>query len=163
MIRSKIIHIIIAAFGGLAFQTHTNDVNAQSATLYSGATLHKGFAIQTGNDHVLVMQWDNNLVLYNPSGTPIWATGSWNCDGFGNQLLSDCTGVNTLTMQSDGNLVLSDYDLFGNPGIYWDSATGGNPGAFLNVQDDGNLVVYQYGSTTETANNALWASGTYGQ
>ena len=62
-------------------------------------------------------------------------------------------------MQTDGNLVL--YDTSGQP--YWDSNTQGNPGAFLNVQDDGNLVVYRAGSTTqtETANNALWASGTF--
>ena len=61
-------------------------------------------------------------------------------------------------MQNDGNLVL--YDASGH--AYWDSKTQGNPGAFLDVQYDGNLVVYRAGSTsqTETANNALWASGT---
>ena len=60
-------------------------------------------------------------------------------------------------MQTDGNLVL--YDTSGQP--HWASKTQGNPGAFLNVQDDGNLVVYRAGSTTvETANNALWEAGT---
>jgi hypothetical protein len=58
-------------------------------------------------------------------------------------------------MQTDGNLVL--YDTSGQ--AQWASETGGNPGAFLNVQDDGNLVVYLAGSATETADNALWAAG----
>jgi hypothetical protein len=92
----------------------------------------------------------------------------------------------TLTMQSDGNVVLYNslskplwqtntaginarefimqtdgnlvlYDASGH--AYWASQTEGNPGAFLNVQDDGNLVVYRAGSTTETANNALSDAG----
>jgi len=42
-------------------------------------------------------------------------------------------------MQTDGNLVL--YDTSGQP--HWASNTQGNPSAFLNVQDDGNLVVYR--------------------
>ena len=58
-------------------------------------------------------------------------------------------------MQTDGNLVL--YDTSGQPN--WASKTQGNPGAFLNVQNDGNLVVYRAGSTTQTANNALWEAG----
>jgi len=58
-------------------------------------------------------------------------------------------------MQTDGNLVL--YDTAGQ--AHWNSGTEGNPGAFLNVQDDGNLVVYRAGSATETADNALWAAG----
>ena len=92
----------------------------------------------------------------------------------------------TLTMQSDGNVVLYNtqskplwqtntaginprefimqtdgnlvlYDTSGQP--HWESNTQGNPGAFLNVQDDGNLVVYRAGSTSQTANNALWDAG----
>jgi hypothetical protein len=42
---------------------------------------------------------------------------------------------------------------------HWASNTSGNPGAFFNIQDDGNLVVYRVGSQTETADNALWAAG----
>ncbi len=42
----------------------------------------------------------------------------------------------------------------------WASNTPGNPGAFLNMQDDGNVVVYRAGSTSQTANNALWATNT---
>jgi hypothetical protein len=58
-------------------------------------------------------------------------------------------------MRADGDLVL--YDIAGQP--HWASNTAGNPGAFLNVQDDGNIVVYRAGSTTETPDNALWSAG----
>ena len=59
-------------------------------------------------------------------------------------------------MQNDGNLGL--YDTSGQP--HWASKTQGNPGAFLNMQDDGNLVVYRAGSASQTADNALWNAGT---
>ena len=105
----------------------------------------------------------------------------------GQSLQSD-NRLYTLTMQSDGNVVLRDSaskplwrtgtgggqfdprDFImqndGNLVLYdtsgqqrWASKTQGNPGAFLNMQNDGNLVVYRAGSTTETANNALWDIG----
>ena len=94
--------------------------------------------------------------------------------------------LHTLTMQTDGNVVLYNqqnqplwatntfgiaprdfamqadgnlvlYDTAGTP--RWASQTFSNPGAFLNIQDDGNLVVYRAGSPTETKENALWAAG----
>jgi hypothetical protein len=52
-------------------------------------------------------------------------------------------------MQDDGNFVLYDQD---NAPV-WASNTDGNPGAYLAVQDDGNVVVYQNGSP-------LWATNT---
>ena len=56
---------------------------------------------------------------------------------------------NIAIMQDDGNFVLYDQD---NEPV-WASNTGGNPGAYLAVQDDGNVVVYQDGSP-------LWATNT---
>ena len=53
-------------------------------------------------------------------------------------------------MQTDGNFVAITPQ--GTP--YWDTATHGNPGSSLVMQDDGNLVVYN------GANRALWASNT---
>jgi len=92
------------------------------------------------------MQSDGNVVLRNSASAPLWRTGTgggqFNPAGF--------------IMQTDGNLVL--YDTSGQ--YHWASKTPGNPGAFLNVQDDGNLVVYRAGSTSQTANNSLWSSGT---
>ena len=41
-------------------------------------------------------------------------------------------------MQSDGNFVI-----YGPNGALWATNTSGNPGAYLVVQGDGNLVVYK--------------------
>jgi hypothetical protein len=66
--------------------------------------------------------------------------------------LTSCDGRFTLSMQaSDGNLVL----YFGNTPL-WSSNTAGNPGAYVVMQGDGNLVVYS------VANVALWDSVTAG-
>lgn len=52
-------------------------------------------------------------------------------------------------MQTDGNLVLyAPYET-----ALWSSVTGGHPGAYLAVQNDGNLVVYE-------GPKSLWSSGT---
>lgn len=56
----------------------------------------------------------------------------------------------TLTMQSDGNLVLT-----GPTGILWSSNTAGQSGAVMQFQPDGNLVLYRSGTP-------IWASGTDG-
>ncbi len=116
------------------------------STLFSGQSLLPGQSLQSDNQwFTLTMQSDGNVVLYNTQPKPLWATHT----GPGQFTPSG------LIMQTDGNLVL--YDTSGQP--HWESNTPGNPGAFLNVQDDGNLVVYREGSTTQTANNALWDAG----
>src|ERR1700730_5054136 len=115
------------------------------ATLFPGQALAPGQSMQSDNKlHTLVMQPDGNVVLYNQRSQAIWATNT-----------GGLITPGKFTMQTDGNLVL--YDSNGKP--RWASNTYNNPGAFLNVQDDGNLVVYRAGSQTETADNALWASG----
>ena len=55
-------------------------------------------------------------------------------------------------MQSDGNLVTYE---FGGKST-WASHTSGRPGAYLAVQDDGNVVVYD-------GSKALWATDTDGK
>ncbi|MFF7637460.1 glycoside hydrolase domain-containing protein [Kitasatospora sp. NPDC008050] len=63
----------------------------------------------------------------------------------------------TLTMQSDGNLVA--YAKVGGTGpgpAMWSSKTSGNPGAYLVLQWDGNLVLDSAGGTQ------LWSSTTGG-
>jgi hypothetical protein len=54
-------------------------------------------------------------------------------------------------MQTDGNLVLYDYQH--HP--VWASGTNGHPGAYLVIQKDGNAVIYK-GITP------LWATNTVG-
>jgi Cysteine-rich secretory protein family len=116
------------------------------STLFPGQSLTPGQSLKSDNQlHTLIMQPDGNVVLYNSQSRPLWSTNT----GRG---MIDPRGF---VMQTDGNLVL--YDTSGQP--RWTSHTEGNPGAFLNVQDDGNLVVYRAGSTSETAGNALWAAG----
>jgi len=95
--------------------------------------------------HTLIMQSDGNVVLYNSQSQPLWWT---NTGGL-------IEPREFIMQENDGNLVL--YDTSGQP--HWASKTWGNHGAFLNVQDDGNLVVYRAGSATETADNSLWAAG----
>ncbi|MEV7524473.1 glycoside hydrolase domain-containing protein [Streptomyces sp. NPDC091371] len=61
-----------------------------------------------------------------------------------------------LTMQSDGNLVLSYKAGNGTAVPLWATGTYGNPGAYATVQADGNFVVYN------KAGAAVWSSATYG-
>jgi hypothetical protein len=104
---------------------------------------HGGVLRSCDGIHRLIIQDDNNLVLYNDRrGGSIWATAT------------NGTSSNHLSMQADdGNLVL--YDDGANP--HWSSKTYGNAGAYLQVQNDGNLVVYS------SSHKALWWSGTAGQ
>ena len=100
-----------------------------------------------------------------------------------NQSLASCNGGFTLTMQSDGNLVLYQgsaalwasntvgkgadeaimqgdgnfvlYTSSGSP--VWASNTAGNSGAYIELQNDANLVIYS------ASGSALWASNTAGE
>ncbi|MFT3706923.1 MAG: peptidoglycan DD-metalloendopeptidase family protein [Archangium sp.] len=89
--------------------------------------------------HVLVMQGDGNLVLYN-QGRWIWQTAT---NGRGGQ---------RAVMQTDGNFVLY---TAGNTPLF-NTRTNGVANAYLAVQDDGNLVVYQ-------GSSPRWASNTAGR
>ena len=63
------------------------------------------------------------------------------------------SGSVRLTMQSDGNLVLSG---IASGTSLWSSGTSGHPGAWATFQSDGNFVVY------DTSRNVLWSSKTNG-
>jgi lysozyme len=165
---------------------HTNALWA------SGTSGHGGSA--------LALQDDGNAVLYAPGSKAIWATNTVvpaeppapsGCGtihpGQGlsaGQSYSSCSGVYSLAMQTDGNLVLyhngkgalwstgtngkDGYNAImqgdGNFVLYdtknqplWNSKTNGHAGASLAIQDDGNAVVYAPGS------KAVWASNTSGK
>ena len=84
----------------------------------------------------LILQSDDNLVLYWRGVGPLWATGT------------SGKRAHSAIMQGDGNFVL-----YGQAGALWHTSTHGKPGAWLIVQNDGNMVIYGSGG-------ALWNSRT---
>jgi hypothetical protein len=152
-------------------KTESDRLDSSSSTLYEGQSitspngvlklsLTNGNIVMTGcfgqtiwskgsgNGYVIVMQQDGNLVLYDKNWQPVWASGS-------NGLKSPYY----LQIQSDSNLVI-----YGNSGAVWATGTNGrgqcntiyqgesihtnehlsdDSGTFsLNLQNDGNLVLY---------------------
>jgi hypothetical protein len=99
----------------------------------------RGQEWNTCSNYKFIFQNDGNLVLYNPTGSPIFATGTNN-------------RADLLAVQADGNIVL-----YGSSGVVWSTGTGGVPGAFLSIQWDGNIVVYGRNDSP------LWSSNTFGR
>jgi hypothetical protein len=143
----------LVAIGGTAYLVFTH-ADTLGSTLPAGQTLYAGSVMKiTGNypdggeNDVLSMQTDGNLVLYRDDGLgsglpvyPLWSSGT---QGTGSS--------NRLVMQTDGNLVVY---TSANKAV-WSSGTaktGSNN--HLAVQADGNLVVYT------SSNVAVWSSGT---
>ena len=86
-----------------------------------------------------VLQTDGNLVLYGPSGRPIWANGRFT--------------TQFVIMQGDGNMV--GYTDAG--GVTWATNTAGTGTANrLVIQSDGNAVIY-------AGSRAVWATNTVGR
>jgi surface antigen len=102
--------------------------------------LAKGKFVMNTCGYALRFQTDGNLVLTNKSGQALWATGS---EGKASNLL----------MRKDGNLVM----YAGHHSKLWETGTTRNPGAFMSLQGDGNLVIY-----SRDRKKALWATGTNG-
>jgi len=106
----------------------------QDISFYKGTATARW--VTTCNNYRLEFQGDGNLVLYNSSNKPLWATGTV---GRGYKL----------KVQGDGNVVL--YNSLSQP--IWATMTNGNPGAFFSVQPDGNLVVYRLSDRRLTTNS----------
>ncbi len=106
----------------------------------------------SGTSIKLIYQYDNNLVLYIGRAAK-WASGTfWN----GNEIKPDY-----VEFQPDGNLVVYSYVLRGNyyyVNALWASGTSGEGATNLDLQIDGNLVIYKNNSMSPSS--ALWASGT---
>jgi hypothetical protein len=111
-----------------------------SPNLVSGESMTQGqYLYSTDGNYWLTLQTDGNLVLYQKgNSTALWSLAS----SFG---VTD-PGVRA-TMGTDGNFVVAD----ANNAPTFATATAGNPGAFLQVQTDGNLVVYN------AAGVAIWS------
>jgi RHS repeat-associated protein len=71
----------------------------------------------------------------------------------GTSLMSDSV---RLTMQADGNLVLT---ALATGKTIWSSATSGNPGAYAQFGTDGNLVVYTTAGTAKWTTNLTATTG----
>ncbi len=145
---------IPATVGGGSHQVCTHALNTGSAGVYSqpiscrvlnmSGPLAPGMltggsplVLSPSGTFWLSMQPDGNLVVYDQSGKPRWAT------------MTNVPG-SVLRVQEDGNVVV--YDPQWEP--LW--ATGNNrPGAVLKMQDDGNLVLYS------GSGGALWDSAGY--
>ncbi|NRG42323.1 hypothetical protein HRK28_15520 [Rathayibacter sp. VKM Ac-2835] len=91
-------------------------------TLGSGQTLFADEQLTAGPSRA-ILQADGNFVVYS-GGSVLWSTGT---SGVGN----------TLVMQTDGNAVIYG----GDSSVKWSSGTAGNPGATLNLNPGGNLVI----------------------
>ncbi|WP_433563293.1 LysM peptidoglycan-binding domain-containing protein [Nocardia sp. CA-151230] len=105
-------------------------------SLKVGEELGRGEALQ-GGAYTLTLQDDGNLVLSEPGGNVVWATGT------------NGQGVVRATLQDDGNFVLYKED-----GAAWSTETNGKSVDRLVVQPDRNVVLY--GSD----GGAVWSSGT---
>jgi hypothetical protein len=121
---------------------------------------------------VLQIQDDGNFVIYQ-NGTPVWSAGSYgkvtahptlnpitNSDRilvgqaiWGGQSLHSPDGLVTLTLQTDGDLVLKDWA----GKLMWHSATAGRGGSRPNLRlaQDGNIILAKYED-----NSLVWSPQT---
>ena len=88
-----------------------------------------------------------------PPDCPLWQQPAYTQTQVGNQINYYPTGTaqSTMSMQADGNLVVT------GPGgnVIWQSGTAGTAGGYsLVLQNDGNLVIYN------AAEQAIWSSNT---
>jgi hypothetical protein len=86
--------------------------------------------VSPNGQYRLVMQGDGNLVEYNPTWKPVWASGTYGNPG------------DHAIMQTDGNFVV--YSSTWKP--LWASGTYGHPGAYLMLTDSGTLAIVYRGS-----------------
>ncbi len=105
----------------------------------SNLNYHQGQRWVTASGYKFIFQGDGNLVLYNPSKKPIWAS---NTHG---------KGATTFAVQVDANIVI-----YAGSKALWASNTHGHQGASLAIQNDGNVVIYE-------GTQPIWATNTYGK
>lgn len=95
----------------------------------------------------LSMGYTGWLSLYNATGSVIWSRGVSGFNGMPHRL----------SMANDGNLMLYVFpQRLPYPQLRWSSVTGGHPGAFLLLQDNGNMIIISH------QGQLLWASNTAG-
>lgn len=130
-----------------------------------GALWTSGTAGQNGAS--LALQTDGNLVIYQQAGGAAWSIGTVhipNLLSYVNPTLGNNAGMYpgqrletadrryTMVLQADGNLVV-----YSPSRALWASNTVGKNVAYLSMQEDGNLVLY------DRQGKAVWWSGTNGR
>ncbi|KXZ43353.1 hypothetical protein GPECTOR_93g623 [Gonium pectorale] len=113
--------------------------NDAANKLLPGERLQFRAAIYSPNGRFRLVQSDSQLELYH-GDMPIWSNAVY-------------TEVYYIEMK-DGNLVAYDMDNIEK----WTTKTAGNPGAYLLLQDDGNLVIYSSEGKHRLWESGLWAS-----
>lgn len=122
--------------------------NASDDRLSPGETLPPDGRINSQNGRfTLVLQGSNgNLVIYDNSTNP--ATVLWSA--FGSSINPGSNPGDLLEMNTDGRLVMYNQQ----PNLAWVINTS-SPGAYLVVQDDGNVVLFSSGGTPQFTLNSL--------
>lgn len=114
-------------------QEDSKSPEAKCGELRAEASLNRGDELRScSGEYTLMMQTDGNLVLYRGADVAAnaqWATGTYGRDGA------------VAVMQKDGNFVL--YNSHGQEAedALWSSKTNPNAGAFLKLEDSGELKV----------------------
>jgi sugar lactone lactonase YvrE len=160
--------VLINDAGKVLFHTGTAPNEGAVATMQTDGNLtvtKNGKALfhtgTTGKNVTLHVQDDGNLTLRTPDGKVLWALSDVNQSKAelrtgqalkGGEERKSFNGKNTLRMQTDGNLVLT--NAAGK--VLWHTATAPNAGAVATMQADGNLTVTKNGK-------ALFHTGTKGK
>ena len=136
---------IIASFVGAVLSSGSASMSA--AQLHSGDYISYPDRLYSDNG-TYYLEWFTGALNGNSTHYIQRLSGAWNtltdggwCCGYGThsyQWGTD-TGTTRLIMQSDGNVVM--YNSSFSTSL-WATGTNGNSGAFLNMQNDSNLVVY---------------------
>ncbi len=132
----------VTGIADAAHRDHATHASLPRSTLMPGEILSEGEWLTSENGRYrLELQHDGNLVLSDIRGpTVLWETGTAG------------ESQRTLIMQHTGDLVIFKMP-FGPFQLPWQARTHGWPGAFLTVQDDGNITVgYADG-------HVLWKAG----
>lgn len=129
---------------------YPKDVMKQNTFLDPGL-----YKLSPNGKYKLQYQADNNLVLVRTIDNKVlWSSKTVS-------IINSIYGY-AVIMQKDGNLTISRGDIYSCMRYgecqwmttTWSTKTGGHPGAYLRVQNDGNVVIY------DKYNKKLWATNT---
>ena len=120
------VSLVLTVLLGLALLLVLPPATSAAAGGQVPQTMRSGqFVASDSGRFLLAMQGDGNLVVYDRTAGPLWATYTGTAGSY-------------LAVQGDGNVVV--YDLSGRP--VWATMTYSRTPASLVMQDDGNLVLY---------------------